>query len=82
MKWAEKVAVFQSLDPEEFPDTNQDPNDEIEDLIDELAESMSDSGQEMDPDAVSVISTPKPRLRWGFYLFSLPITDNFMKLHV
>nr|XP_022331230.1 phosphofurin acidic cluster sorting protein 2-like isoform X1 [Crassostrea virginica] len=53
----------ESLDPEEFPDTNQDPNDEIEDLIDELAESMSDSGQEMDPDAVSVISTPKPRLR-------------------
>ncbi|XP_062619751.1 phosphofurin acidic cluster sorting protein 1-like isoform X4 [Saccostrea cucullata] len=53
----------ESLDPEEFPDTNQDPNDDIEDLIDELAESMSDSGQEMDPDAVSVISTPKPRLR-------------------
>lgn len=82
MKWAEKVAVFQSLDPEEFPDTNQDPNDEIEDLIDELAESMSDSGQEMDPDAVSVISTPKPRLRWGVYLFSLPIIDNSMTLHV
>jgi hypothetical protein len=55
--------VLQSLDPEEFPDTNQDPNDEIEDLIDELAESMSDSGQEMDQDTVSVISTPKPRLR-------------------
>ncbi|XP_048731809.1 phosphofurin acidic cluster sorting protein 2-like isoform X4 [Ostrea edulis] len=53
----------ESLDPEEFPDTNQDPNDEIEDLIDELAESMSDSGQEMDQDTVSVISTPKPRLR-------------------
>ncbi|XP_052698353.1 phosphofurin acidic cluster sorting protein 2-like isoform X4 [Crassostrea angulata] len=53
----------ESLDPEEFPDTNQDPTDDIEDLIDELAESMSDSGQEMDPDTVSVISTPKPRLR-------------------
>ncbi|XP_065942705.1 phosphofurin acidic cluster sorting protein 2 isoform X3 [Magallana gigas] len=53
----------ESLDPEEFPDTNQDPTDDIDDLIDELAESMSDSGQEMDPDTVSVISTPKPRLR-------------------
>lgn len=59
----QKVVIFQSLDPEEFPDTNQDPTDDIEDLIDELAESMSDSGQEMDPDTVSVISTPKPRLR-------------------
>jgi len=42
------------------PDVNVDPGDDIDDLIDEL-EDLSDSGPELD--AVSVVSTPKPRLR-------------------
>ncbi|XP_033734085.1 phosphofurin acidic cluster sorting protein 2-like isoform X3 [Pecten maximus] len=46
------------------PDANPDPADadDIEDLIDEL-EDLSDSGPEPELDAVSVVSTPKPRLR-------------------
>ncbi|XP_069117119.1 phosphofurin acidic cluster sorting protein 2-like isoform X5 [Argopecten irradians] len=45
-------------------DANPDPADadDIEDLIDEL-EDLSDSGAEPELDAVSVVSTPKPRLR-------------------
>ena len=34
---------------------------EIEDLFDEL-EDLSDSGPDMD--TISVLSTPKPKLRW------------------
>ncbi|XP_021361740.1 phosphofurin acidic cluster sorting protein 2-like isoform X7 [Mizuhopecten yessoensis] len=46
------------------PDTNPDPADadDIADLIDEL-EDLSDSGAEPELDTVSVVSTPKPRLR-------------------
>ncbi|XP_060068452.1 phosphofurin acidic cluster sorting protein 2-like [Ylistrum balloti] len=46
------------------PDVNPDPADadDIEDLIDEL-EDLSDSGAEPELDTVSVVSTPKPRLR-------------------
>ena len=55
--------VLDSLDPELCdPDVIQDPVDDIDDLIDEL-ENLSDSGPEIDMDTVSVISTPKPRLR-------------------
>lgn len=62
--------THQGLDSEadhDLGDTNPDPADDaddIDDLIDEL-EDLSDSGGEPELDAVSVVSTPKPRLRYG-----------------
>ena len=52
-------------------DTVPDPGDDIDDLIDEL-EDMSDSGPEMD--TVSVVSTPKPRLRYVLHDITICVT--------
>lgn len=56
------LLILKGLESEDhdLADVNPDTTVDIDDLIDEL-EDLSDSGPELD--TVSVMSTPKPRLK-------------------